>query len=330
MHHVTTGSAPASPVNATVALRSLAGLLLAGCSVLQPSIPLRTAQGDTPQTSWMSPQAKNSDLLYVSDGGNNNYVLTYPTGALIGKLTSSAGANGECVDNAGNVFVTNSAGYIDEYRHGGAKPFATLADYGVFPFDCAVDPSTGNLAVTNYPGFYDSHGNVAVYKRARGTPKLYADAKMVLYNACAYDNDGNLYLDGTDSGSALEFAELPKGSGDFTDITLDQPFQKPGSVFWDGKYLAVGSSNAGTIYRFKVSGATGTMVGKSVLDGVFSNRSVFFWIEDGRVIVPFGKTRLGGSNVGLWKYPAGGRYIERFHGFGGQSLFGVTVSPANR
>ncbi len=311
--------------------------LPAGCGGSQPPL---VAPGTMPQPfvatthadrgkSWMLPEAKSDDLLYVSDGGNNVYVFSYPLGALVGTLTGSSGADGECVDKAGNVFITNAAGYIDEYRHGDVKPFKSLGDYSAYPLGCAVDPTTGNLAVTGYPGPYSTHGNVAVFKEARGIPKSYVDASVVLYWACGYDSKGNLYIDGTKAQNTFAFAELPKGSGTFTNVALDRQFRYPGAVQWDGRYVAVGTSNAGVIYRFKIDGSAGDAVGTSVLNGTANRRSAFFWIQGGDVIVPFGGARGSKSNVGFWRYPAGGAYVKRLHGFGGQQLFGVTVSLAH-
>ena len=310
----------------------LAAALLASCGGSQ--LPVGAPQNreiaheaDHGQ-SWMMPEAKNSDLLYVSDGGNDVYVFSYPSGTLVGTLTGFNGADGECVDKSGNIFITNAEGYVDEYRHGGARPFTTIGDYGFFPLDCAVDPITGNLAVTNYPGLYGVHGNVAVYKKARGTPKLYDDANFNLYYACGYDNKGGLYVDGVNAKGAVVFAELPNGSGTFTNITLSRQFQYPGAVLWDGKYVAVGTENGDAIYRFEIDGSSGTVVGRSLLGGVVNSGQALFWLEGDRVIVPFGTGNGAKSNVGFWKYPAGGPYLKRIEGFGGRQLFGVTVSLA--
>lgn len=309
--------------------------LLAGCGGSQPPIG---APGATPQTfaaaagansgtSWMLAEAQNDDLLYVSDGGNNVYVFSYPLGALVGTLTGFNGADGECVDAAGNFFVTNALGTIIKYRHGGKKAVATLNDYGSFPLSCSVDPTTGNLAVTNYPGIYSQHGNVAIYRDARGAATHYVDSGVALYYACTYDARGNLYLDGS-SASGFAFLEMPRGGHSFKNIHLSQHFQYPGAVLWDGKYVAVGTSNAGIIYRFGISGSSGRLVGKSVLSGVRNTSQALFWIQGDRVIVPFGASKQAKSNVGFWKYPAGGRYVKRIQDFGGQQLFGVTVSLA--
>ena len=56
---------------------------------------------------------------------------------------------GLCADNGGHVFVPDGPGAkIREYEHGGSSPIAILKTPNESPWFCAVDPTTGNLAVT--------------------------------------------------------------------------------------------------------------------------------------------------------------------------------------
>jgi hypothetical protein len=48
------------------------------------------------------------------------------------------------------VFITDtSTSQILEFAHGGTTPINTLSDYDYQPVSCAVDPKSGNLAVTS-------------------------------------------------------------------------------------------------------------------------------------------------------------------------------------
>src|ERR1700722_2239249 len=114
--------------------------------------------------SWMKPSAKGKSLVYVSSVLSNDvYVYSYSTQQLVGTLTGFTTPYGLCSDKKGNVWIVNDgASQLVEYAHGGTSPLATLSDSGEYPEGCAVDPQTGNLAVTN---FYSQSGggSVAIY-----------------------------------------------------------------------------------------------------------------------------------------------------------------------
>lgn len=275
--------------------------------------------------SWMAPDAKKRDLLYVSDsfpyGSNDVYVYSYPKGKLEGTLTGFNEPSGQCVDKAGNVFIANfGASQILEYAHGGTSPINTLSDPGYYPLGCSVDPTTGNLAVTNRLSTSFTAGDVAIYEDASGTPTSYTAPNFYYYEFCGYDNRGNLYIDGTTKGSALEYAELTSGSSSFSTLTINQSIGFPGGVQWDGAHLAIGDQSAAVIYQFSISGSTGTKVGSTPLTG--SKDVVQFWIQGKKVIGP----DAGLAHVAFYKYPAGGSPIKTIAGLG--EPVGATVSKA--
>ena len=283
--------------------------------------------------SWMDPGAKKDDLYYISDNGTDD-VYVYANEPrkgkrLVGTLTDFSAPKGMCADKAGDVFITNqvprNVGPSDilEYAHGGASPIATLTDAAYYPYGCSVDPMTGNLAVTNASNATSyGPGDVVIYKNATGLPTNYPDSEFNQYFFCGYDSKGNLFVDGISYASGAEFAKLPNGSENLEQMTLKQSFQLPGAVQWDGKHLAVGDSIAGVIYRFKIRGDTGTMVGTTPLDG--SNYIRQFWIYGAKVA---GANNQGAS-VDFWNYPAGGTATGTIGGF--KYPTGVTVSLAKQ
>ncbi len=166
-----------------------AAALLAGCGGSQPSIgapgalPLSPAIGQYADGSgsWMLPEAKGEDLLYVS----NVYTVTvysYPRGRHVGTLRGFYRPIGECSDKAGDVFIANGDTIL-EYKHGGTKPIETLTFSGYDAESCAADPATGSLAVTWDQGL--SQGYVAIYRHASGSPILYRNSNM-LFVWCGY------------------------------------------------------------------------------------------------------------------------------------------------
>jgi hypothetical protein len=274
--------------------------------------------------SWMSPEAKHSKLLYVSSVLSNDvYAYAYSTQKLVGTLTGFKTPYGLCVDKAANVWIVNDgASQIVEYAHGGTVPIATLSDPGEYPEGCSVDPVTGNLAVTN---FYSGKGggSVSIYAGAQGTPQLYSDPAIVNYRFCGYDAKGNLFVDGANGSSAFALAELPKGSGTFTNISIGQKIGWPGGVQWDGKYIAVGDTDTATIYRID---AAGQVKGSLQLGGAdYVNQ---FWIQSsagktGRRSASAIAPSQDGGAVEYYKYPAGGSPLTSIPV---SEPFGATVS----
>lgn len=272
----------------------------------------------------MAPDAQDA-LLYVSDVGTNDvYVYTYPKGKVEGTLTGFATPDGLCVDKTGDVFITNfGTQQIFEYAHGGTSAIATLSDAGFYPQGCAIDPKTGNLAVTNYNNG-SGLGNVALYIGAKGNPSAhYTDRNIQQMFLCGYDNKGNLFVDGEKSNGAFAFAELPHGSNSFTDIALNQFINEPGGgVQWNGTSVAVGDSTTDVIYRFTISGTHGTEVGSTSLDG--ASDVVQFSIRGSKVVGPYS------PSVGIWNYPAGGTAIKTLEGGAFNEAIGSAISVVKR
>jgi hypothetical protein len=277
--------------------------------------------------SWMAPGAAKSDLLYIADNGNAAvYVYSWPQGQLMGQLEGFNEPHGECVDEAGNVFITDPGfSEIFEYAHGGTSPIATLSEpQGEIPAACSVNNQNGTLAVMNQVNLSGGSGSVWVYKHSKGPPTEYSEPGMYFYFYCGYDNKGNLYIDGTDQSNNFLFAELPKGSTSFTNITLNQTISYPGNVQWDGTYVAVGDQGAGkypnqsAIYQFAISGSVGTKVGTTPLGD--TGDIVQFWKLGKKVIGP--NTQY--SDVLIYDYPAGGAPIQTITGLA--SPVGSTVS----
>ena len=296
--------------------QSILGLVViaafAACGGLQtPTTP--APQQDVPAArdsshgrSWMLPEAKNEDLLYVS----NVYTITvysYPKGKLVGTLDNFYKPYGECVDPNGNVWVTDSSfGKIYEYAHGGTKPIHTLKDPAYTPYGCAVDPTTGDLAVANYSDDSDREGNVVVYHKAKGTPKSYIGYDFYYYYYLGYDLKGNLYVDGLfgSYGDGFLFGELAKGGREIKDILLPNSISFPGGIEWDGQYVAVGDNAGEAIYQYTFSNGKATLEGSTSLTGAGNVGQ--FAIVGSTVVTPDQFFSKSGSGVLYYPYPGGG------------------------
>lgn len=307
----------------------VAAAMPAGCGGLQLPIgapgAITQAFGNATHAardkSWMLPGAKSADLLYASLSRDDELdVFSYPQGKLMGTLTGVEAPSGLCTDSAGDVWVAilhgDYGGGMLEYAHGGTTPTALLKDPR-YPRGCAVDPTTGNLAVTN--NAFSGPGDVAIYKHARGKAMLYSVPNMYGYNFCGYDNNGNLFVDGLG-----ELAELPKGSTTFTNITVDKGVPG-GQVQWDGKFITFATFDRSVVYRVKVSGKTGTVVGVTHFRSVGTQNISSSWIQVTTALAPIGKKSDG---IGFWEYPAGGKSYARLHLGKDADIFGVAVSLA--
>jgi hypothetical protein len=272
----------------------------------------------------MSPDAKTTDLLYISDAGSADvYVYSYPRDKQQGMLTGFVLPEGECVDKNGDVFIVDfSAARIFEYTHGGTSPIATLNDPGYEPLGCAINSTTGDLAVTNVETAASGQGNVALYKHAKGNPKAYyTDPDLAKMFLCGYDAAGNLFVDGLDFASHAAFAELPNGSTSFRNVKLDQPIQSPGGVQWDGQHFAVIDTLASVIYEFAIKGKKGTEVGSTPLIGAAS--VIQFWIHQSKVVGP----EASGADAGIWNYPSGGAVKKTISGLDDPQAATISAAP---
>jgi hypothetical protein len=275
-------------------------------------------------TSWMLPEAKREDLPYVSDDALDEVdVYSLRTLKLTGVLTGLNKPQGECVDVTGDVWVTNiGTAQIIEYAHGGTNPINTLADGSGYPVACAVDPSTGNLAVMSIVGL-SGPGAVLVYLDASGTPAEYTDPALSYYYFDGYDDRGDLLIDGTDANGVFGFAELSSGNNSLANIALKKSISLPGDVQWDGKWITL--ENAGRentlIYRLRISGSTGTIVGATRLKppcGALSQT----WIQSDTVTAAF--PHSCDATIDVWRYPVGGP--PRKSAQGPADPIGVTIS----
>jgi len=299
-----------------------AAVMLGGCGGLQmwgvPGLVHPDAAITYPAhgRSWMLAEAKNQDLLYVANDGDGDVtVYAYPQGKLVGTLTGFKHPYALCVDHVGNVYVANSfAETLVEYAHGGSSPIKTLIDDGV-PTGCAIDRITGDLAATNNcdgpPGSCFPSGTVLIYRRAKGSPRVFTDeyTNEMLY--CTYDKGGNLFVNGINGAYEIGFAELPKGGKSFAQIRLKLPGKPfgPGGLQWDGPYLAVARDDGNAIYQYALNHRSAKLVHTTRLRGVLNNYGTnLFRIEGSTVVAPvLGTYEHPYGTVEYFPYPSGGK-----------------------
>jgi hypothetical protein len=269
--------------------------------------------------SWMLPQATGQDLVYVADVGTfydqGVYVYSYPQGKKVGFIQPDEDTySGLCADNQGNVWVLtwamNGQAFYSKYAHAETQPVTTIIASGV-PSSCAVDPSTGNLAIANFEDFdvSRSRGDVAIYQGAQGKPEVYYDNSIIHYNFCAYDGKSNLYADG--NGDLIN--ELARNSGTFRHIYFNKKIT-PGSLQWNGGSLAItvvgGAKGPIRTDRVTVKGS-GAQITGTTIQQTYHNEGEYLELGfsiQGKAIAGPGPGSAGPEGeLYFWPYPAGGK-----------------------
>ena len=300
----------------------VAAAMLVGCGSAQSGsgVPLVGTA-----TAHRQSHAGGGDLLYVAAPGRNTYMFSWPSGKPIGQLNHPS--YNLCSDTDGNVWVLDGSTTLYEYAHGGTSPINTLSLPGKSGgYVCSVDPVTGNLAVL-IEGCTSCNGDVAVYADAKGSPTMYSTEGSTI--SLGYDNQGNLFAGTYTESLGWTLAEMPKGGSSFTLLHLN--LDNPGTIQWDGKYLAVEGHTApespAIVYRIQVSGSNATIVSTVSFVGVENHGDWYSSMQGGHIAVPYAVRGLK-YHVGIWSYPRGGKPSKVIKNVGGAEgyLTGATVS----
>ena len=217
--------------------------------------------------SWVSPAAVGAPRLYfASDSGTNDvYIFLMPSMKLVGTLTGFTEPQGECADNKGNIFITNTGtSQIYQYSRTGTL-LATYSDPYGYPVGCAWDPSTGHLAVTDIFDFsYPYDGDVLIYTSPSSSPTQLRNPSQYYYYFAGYDTSGNLWVDGRDP-SGVFILSYCTASSCGTIPTSGGTIYFPGAVQWDGTRSQwvvfdqlCGDTTAACSYPVSGSGALGS------------------------------------------------------------------------
>jgi hypothetical protein len=279
------------------------------------------------EESWMSPAAA-SPLLYVSDiGAEDVDVLSYPGGKQVGTLTGFKEPAGVCTDRKGDVFIADGGNNrIVEYAHGGTTPIATLQGGGPgTPLGCSVDPKSGNLAVTNFTSEPSESGSVMIYTKARGAPQRYNALYKTYF--CAYDNGGNLYVNGFATNGRVALIEFAKGQSSVTQVGLDTDSGWAGGLAWNGKHLLMGDPIAD---KYVPSRPPNAIYVLSIVSDIATLEQTMP-LGGGEDVIEFavrGKTAIAADasngDVGYYPFPQGGNPTKTLTGF--YEPLGVAIS----
>lgn len=279
---------------------------LAGCAGPQtapvnpgPALPTRIARVDRGE-SWMLPEAKAQTLLYSADFEVVD-VYTYPKGKLVGQLTGFQELAGLCSDRMGNVYAVNSADFqLLEYAHGGTSPIATISNGRQYPFSCAVDWETGQLAVSNFGTTSSRYYSLSIFATPSAAPQYYDDPAVAEAYYISYGPHGRIFFDGISSRSSAVYAEFYDGK--FRSLTLRGAVVRApaGLQYADGSLTIAGGNyyQSGNAYIYRLTDR-GKVTGATRLNEAMTCTGYAIWKKS--LICPTGK-----ENVSIYRYPAGG------------------------
>jgi hypothetical protein len=266
-----------------------------------------------PRYADLVPDAKKSkDYEYIfNDYGSYGSIFNYPASInMVGQLD---GAGGQGCTNVlygyGKKTFWNAGrtgNVMTEYQVPDTQIKTLPIDYN-FTSSCAMN-TKGDLAVgILLSNSYGNAGQQVVFKKAKGTPKVYQTPLARAFFA-GYDAKGNLFADGFGQSYNFMLVELPKGSKTGVTITTSNQIEFPGSVQWDGTYLTVFDQDTNALYQYTVSGKTATLKNTVQLTG--SSDCAQTWIVPGLLYC----ADAGNDEGYVFKYPAGGAPVATFSG----------------
>lgn len=293
----------------------IAAALLAGCGGSQPPTGAPVTKSQTSGMDSVLPFWR-----HLSSAGGQ---LQYVTGAYLGSLEEfdypksdspihyrrlGHKSYAECTKGSQTFWVVEETSHqVVEFDAGRkfGKPIKTLTVPGApssIPWDCSVDPTTGNLEVSLLGA-----SSVVIFTNAGGSGQVISD-KLGGTGWSAYDAQGDLFVEGSIS-QKFALVELPKGQAEFQEISLPRTITGLSglsccTIRWDGTYLAWMAPAGGIVYRLSISGNQAYLEGTITLSRATYCSWFWIWAEAG---VLFCGT--GGHYVNVYDYPAGGSPI---------------------
>lgn len=280
-----------------------------------------------PHRLWISPEVKKGKprLLFVTTyGAKTLNVYSMPDMIERGQVGGFQYPFGECADGSGQVWVVDSDTDTITRFSRSLDVTGELDDNYGFPLSCAVDPTTGTLAVSNQAS-PSGPGNVVLYKHARGSGTPVSNPNQSECYWLGYSRNGTLWVDGYEHTSF--FALSSCGASSCKTIPIHGgTIYGPGFLQWavgqHSWYIA--DSRCGghddrrrfCIYPVSESGALGTAIrlkdvrGRPVcaLDqGVITSVASRVLVGGVYGVHYNGDCQyLGFAEVDRWNFPAGG------------------------
>lgn len=186
--------------------------------------------------SWIAPDTKDERrLLFASDSGLEEVdIYSLPSMKLKGQLTGFSEPQGMCSDSGGNVYVADtSATEVDKYARTGSLLARYPDNYGL-PVGCAVDPATGNVAVTDLVSGASGPGQVLVFSSPSSQPKILDNPSQYFYYFAGYGPRSSLWVSGRNASGEYILSRCSASSCATVRLSGGTLYF-PGAVEWDNR-----------------------------------------------------------------------------------------------
>ncbi len=261
-------------------------------SVLRPGVP--ELHSNVPATAFVSKEinAKGGASIIVSDASDNVVDIFNAKRKQTAQLTGFSQPQGLALDKAGNLYVADTGNSrIQVYAAGFKGMPTTINDPGEFPASVAID-SKGNLGVTNILTASYGPGSVSFFNKRGRLLTTLSNANFAKVIFDAFDDEGNLYVDGTNASGAFVAGEVVGGvSGKaITILTTGNSVGYPGGIAISstGK-IALDDQENVTIFTYNapVKGSLGMPIATTPLTGAgdpisfaFTVTNKHIWVAD--------------------------------------------------
>jgi hypothetical protein len=267
-------------------------------------------------------------LIYVSDAEEGAVELfDYPSGTYLGETTGLEYPYGMCSDKDGNAYVVDFDNQdISEIAEGTLNVIKTAKLSSGYPIGCAVNPKTGDLAVTLFEGGAEGYGSVEILKGGiSGSPTAYTYTDYTW--PAGYDSKGDLYAEGEDGSCDDCIWTLQAGSSTPQEVTWSGgSIEFPGAIELDGNQVLIGQQEVNDeyesgFYPTTCSGTTCTSSSPIVLSDNCYNTYVDIvqWAEDSKKPNLQSKGKVKGN----YAFAAGNLWCEDEEGYTGISEWSI-------
>ena len=261
-------------------------------SVLRPGVP--EVHSNLPATAFVSNEinAKGGASIIVSDATDDAVDIFNAAGKQTAQLTGFSQPQGLALDIAGDLYVADTGNSrIQVYAAGFKGTPTTINDPGQSPVSVTID-SKGNLGVANILTTGSGPGSVSFFNKGGTLLTTLSNANFAKVLFDAFDDKGNLYIDGTNASGAFVAGEVVGGvSGNaITILATGNSVGFPGGIAISSRHkIAVDDQENLTIFTYNapVNGSLGMPIATTPLTGAgdpisfaFTRTNKHIWLAD--------------------------------------------------